>query len=85
MTDATAPTPVDQLEFEAALAELEQIVRQLEQGDASLEKSIELFKRGEELKKHCEKRLADAREKIEQITRDDAGNVTGTKPFDADG
>ena len=69
--------------FEEALAELEGIVRKLEGGEEKLDASIDLFKRGEALKQHCEARLSDARERIEAITRDASGKPTGTEPFDA--
>lgn len=79
MTDAR---PIDTLSFEDALSELETIVRNLETGQTKLDDSIAAYERGVLLKKHCEKRLNDARLKIEKITMDGAGNVTGTEPFD---
>ena len=57
---------IEQLSFEAALAELEQIVRTLEQGQAPLDESIELYQRGDRLKRHCEARLKAAQARIEQ-------------------
>jgi exodeoxyribonuclease VII small subunit len=71
------------LSFEAALAELEQIVRTLEQGSAPLDQSIELYQRGDRLKRHCEARLRSAQERIEQISLGPDGQPTGTVPFDA--
>lgn len=65
MTDAAADIP--SLSFEAALAELERIVGQLESGQAPLEQSIELYERGAALKAHCEKRLEAARLRVEKI------------------
>ena len=76
--------PIDQLNFEAALAELEQIVRSLELGTAPLETSIELYQRGDRLKRHCEARLKSAQERIEQISLGPDGQPTGTVPFDVD-
>ena len=61
------PTP-DNMSFEAALAELESIVGALESGKAPLEDSITSYERGIALKKQCEKKLAEAQEKIEKIT-----------------
>lgn len=87
MTDTAAQPgekPVKDLAFEEALAELERIVRALEGGEESLDRSIVLFQRGEQLKKHCEARLADARERIERIMLDADGRPTGTQPFDGD-
>ncbi|MEL6360776.1 MAG: exodeoxyribonuclease VII small subunit [Pseudomonadota bacterium] len=61
---------VDKLSFEAALAELEEIVQKLEGGGVELEESISLYERGAALKKHCEQKLAAAQEKIEKIVAD---------------
>lgn len=77
-------TSIDQLSFEAALAELEQIVRTLEQGSEPLDNSIELYQRGDRLKRHCEARLKAAQERIEQISIGTDGQPTGTVPFDVD-
>ena len=43
-------TPVAEMSFEAAMAELEQVVNKLERGDVALEDSIKLYERGAELK-----------------------------------
>ena len=74
---------IEGLSFEAALAELEQIVRSLEKGAEPLDKSIELYQRGDRLKRHCEARLKAAQAKIDQITLDADGKPTGTTSFDA--
>ena len=58
------PTPKD---FEAALAELERIVKQLEDGDLTLEKSLELYERGVQLSRFCHTRLEDAERRIEVL------------------
>lgn len=78
MTD----TPVADLSFEAAMAELEHVVGRLEQGDVPLEDSIKLYERGAELKRRCEEKLKEAEEKVSQITLNADGAPTGTKPFD---
>ena len=75
---------IDQLSFETALAELEQIVRTLEQGSEPLDNSIELYQRGDRLKRHCEARLKAAQERIEQISIGVDGQPDGTVPFDVD-
>jgi len=72
---------LDKLSFEKALGELEEIVRALESGNAPLEESIEQYERGIALKTHCEKKLAEARLKIEKITLSPDGSVK-TEPFD---
>lgn len=73
MTKASAK--IEDLPFEAALGELEQIVRQLEEGRGSLEDSIAVYERGVALKKHCEGKLREARAKIEKITISPDGSV----------
>jgi exodeoxyribonuclease VII small subunit len=72
---------VESLSFEAALSELETIVRDLETGKAALEDSISAYERGISLKKHCEGKLREAQAKIEKITLGPDGKV-GTTPFD---
>ena len=74
---------IDSLSFEAALAELEKIVKTLEQGQAPLDESIELYQRGDRLKRHCEARLKAAQARIEQISIGADGQPNGTTAFDA--
>ena len=76
--------PVEEMSFEQALAELETIVRTLEQGSAPLDQSIEIYQRGDQLKRHCEARLKAAQMRIEQIALGPDVQPTGTKPFDVD-
>lgn len=64
----TQTQKIEEMSFEDALGELETIVRSLESGQAPLDKSIGAYERGITLKKHCEKKLQDARAKIEKIT-----------------
>lgn len=64
---AKKPDDIAKLSFEKALAELEDIVRKLENGEAELEQSIALYERGAALKAHCEATLKSAQEKIEKI------------------
>ena len=52
-------------DFEAAIAELETIVKKLEEGDLPLEKSLELYERGVQLSRFCHARLEDAEKRIE--------------------
>jgi exodeoxyribonuclease VII small subunit len=72
---------IDKMTFEAALAELDTIVRALESGQTSLEDSITAYERGTALKKHCEDRLKDARLRVEKINLSADGKPTGTSPF----
>ena len=70
------------LSFEKAVEELEAIVSALERGDVELDKSIEIYERGEALKKHCEALLAAAENRIEKIRLDRAGKPQGVEPLD---
>lgn len=75
-------TPVAEMSFEEAMKELEAVVGQLESGDVPLEDSIKLYERGAALKEHCKKKLAEAEEKVAQITFDQTGQPKGTAPLD---
>lgn len=66
---------IETLSFEAALAELEQIVGKLESGQAPLDDSIKLYERGAALKAHCEKRLEAARLRVEKIVKGAGGEL----------
>lgn len=74
--------PVADMSFEDAMKELEAVVGRLESGDVPLEDSIRLYERGAALKEHCQKKLAEAEEKVAQITLDGDGQPTGTAPVD---
>jgi exodeoxyribonuclease VII small subunit len=67
--------------FEASLAELEQIVAQLEAGDLPLEQSLELFERGVRLSRECQKRLDEAERKVEILLKNEDGSRR-VAPFD---
>ena len=68
--------------FESSLEELERIVRELEQGELTLEKSLELFEQGVRLSRECQERLSQAERRIEMLTRDNQGRaiVTAFEP-----
>jgi exodeoxyribonuclease VII small subunit len=74
-------TSVEEMSFEQALTELEAIVRRLEEGKTSLEDAIKAYERGAALKAHCEKKLKDARLRVEQIVVGSDGTIT-TQPTD---
>jgi len=61
---STDPTIKD---FEAAIAELETIVRKLEEGDLPLETSLQLYERGVQLSRFCHSRLEEAERRIEVL------------------
>jgi len=52
-------------DFESAIAELETIVKQLEEGDLALEKSLALFERGVQLSRFCHGKLEEAERRVE--------------------
>lgn len=60
--------------FEKSLASLEKIVRQLEEGDLSLEESLKLFEDGVKLSRECQERLNQAERRIEVLLKDEEGN-----------
>ena len=82
----TAPSPqktnteIAALSFEAAMKELEAIVRALESGSADLDKAIADYERGNALKTHCLAKLNEAKLKVEQIQMKADGSLA-TTPF----
>lgn len=76
-----ASKDIESLGFEDALNELEQIVRSLESGDGKLDDAIVSYERGAALKKHCEGKLAEAKNRIEKISFSDNGGAK-TAPTD---
>ena len=81
--DGKLPGDIRTLSFEEALDGLEEIVRQLESGDVSLEDSIEIYSRGTQLKRHCEEKLRAAAEKVEKIVLG-AGGKVAVEPAELD-
>ena len=68
--------------FEKALAELDQIVRDLEDGQVSLEDSIARYEHGVGLLKHCYGTLQKAERRIVELTGQDADGNPTTRPFE---
>ena len=60
----------NEINFEKALAELEQLVETMEKGDLTLEESLKQFERGVSLTRACQKALAEAEQKVRILTRD---------------
>ncbi|AWW74649.1 exodeoxyribonuclease VII small subunit [Erythrobacter sp. KY5] len=75
---------INEMSFEQALVALEEIVTQLERGDVPLDKSIELYERGERLRAACQDRLDTAQARIEKIVAGADGKPAGTAPLDGD-
>ena len=58
---------INNLSFEEALEELENITKSFEDGDSTLENAVNLYNKGVLLKKHCEKKLKEAKKKIDEV------------------
>ncbi len=58
------------LSFEEALKNLEKIVEELNDGDLDLEKAINAYEKGIQLKNICEEKLKNAKERIDKIKPD---------------
>ncbi len=83
MAENTVPAEIAQLSFEEALAELETIVRQLDDGTGKLDDAIAAYERGALLKRHCETKLKEAQARVEKVVLDAGGDVR-TEPTDID-
>src|SRR5437660_11819420 len=79
---ASAKKPSAELNFETAMDRLEAIVDQMESGKMMLEELIVRYEEGMKLVKVCQERLASAEQRIEIITRNNAGKpvVKNFKP-----
>lgn len=63
------------LSFEEALSELEKIVQALECGQMPLEDAITAYERGAQLRRHCERKINEAEERIHIITQQPDGSL----------
>lgn len=70
--------------FEQSLAQLEEIVAKLEDGDLPLEQSLELFEKGIKLSRECRERLTTAERRIEVLMKEADGSLS-TRAFESDG
>ncbi|MXV43649.1 exodeoxyribonuclease VII small subunit [Saccharibacter sp. 17.LH.SD] len=68
-------TALNKLSFEDALAELEQIVRDLETGRMKLKDAIAAYERGAALRRHCESRLGEAEMRVKAIVQNADGAI----------
>lgn len=80
--DAPLPADIAALSFEDALAALEDIVRKLEGGKVKLDEAVDAYERGVALRKHCEAKLNEARQRVEKISVGGDGRPTGAAPLD---
>jgi exodeoxyribonuclease VII small subunit len=74
--------PPDGVSFEAAMAELDEIVRQLEDGSVGLEEALARYERGVGLLKQCYGRLRHAEQRILLLTGEDGEGRPLTRPFE---
>ncbi|MBU4313641.1 MAG: exodeoxyribonuclease VII small subunit [Actinobacteria bacterium] len=69
---------IEKMSFEESITKLEEIVKELEDENISLEESMEKFEMGIKLSSNCLKKLNEAEGKIEELTRSEDGKlVTG--------
>ena len=61
--------------FEKAMEKLEQIVRELENGDVSLDKALQKFEQGIHLSQFCNQKLDETEKKISILLKDKSGNI----------
>ena len=83
MVETKVPDDIKKMSFEAALAEIEDIVRELERGQGELNEAINAYSRGAALKQHCETKLKEAQAKIDKIVLGPDGEVS-SEPADLD-
>ena len=83
MVDSGVPPDIAAMNFEDALAELEQIVRRLEGGQVKLDEAILSYERGAQLKRHCERKLNEAQQRVDRIVIGGDGAIT-TEPAKLD-
>ncbi len=72
----------DSLTFEQALAELERIVRDLEDGRTGLEDALRRYEQGVSLLKRCSSQLRQAEQRINELVGSDAAGNPVTRPFE---
>jgi exodeoxyribonuclease VII small subunit len=82
MADKTPPVDIQKMPFERAIEELESIIKRLEEGKVPLAESIEIYERGEALKRRCEELLKAAEARVEKITTGADGKAKGSEPLD---
>jgi len=69
-----APNAPAELDFEAAMARLEQIVRELESGEQNLDAAIKGYEEGMRLVRRCAEELRRAEEQVKRLT-EEAGRI----------
>ena len=77
-----AKKPQQPLPFEQSLKELETLVEKMEQGDLSLEESLQHFERGVQMTRACQQALKDAEQKVETLLKKNGQEEV--VPFDSE-
>ena len=66
---------LQEFRFEEAIADLQQVVEQLESGDLSLEDSLAAFEKGVGLVRYCNQKLSEVEQKVELLVKDKEGQL----------
>jgi len=64
-----------EIKFEKAMNRIEQIVEELERGELDIDKSLEIFEEGIKMSRVCSKKLNEAEQKIEKLTKNQKGEL----------
>ncbi len=64
-----------EIKFEKAMDRLEHIVEELEKGELDIDKSLEIFEEGIKMSRVCSKKLSEAEQKIEKLTKNQKGEL----------
>ncbi len=64
-----------EIKFEKAMSRLEQIVEELEKGELDIDRSLEIFEEGIKMSRVCSKKLNEAEQKIEKLTKNQKGEL----------
>ncbi|MCH7498856.1 MAG: exodeoxyribonuclease VII small subunit [Nitrospinae bacterium] len=64
-----------EIKFEKAMSRLEHIVEELEKGELDIDKSLEIFEEGIKMSRVCSKKLNEAEQKIEKLTKNQKGEL----------
>lgn len=75
-------TPIENLSFEDALKELEDVVHRLESGRIKLEEAVTTYERGVALKNYCTQKLNDAKLIVDKLIIDKNNTILGKESFD---
>lgn len=75
-SESTKKMSIEEMSFEDAMQELTALVKKLDSDQENLSDAIEAFERGIKLKSHCEKKLREAKLKVEKIIASTGGSIS---------